>query len=513
MNRLAPSLSTTFLFLLTSLAYAQPTMSVTRIANGFSAPVFATTAPGDPNRMFVVEKNSGEIEIVDLNTGVRNATPFLTVANITNNGERGVLGLAFHPDYANNGKFYVHNSGSNGQTEIREYNRQSADVADPNSGTIVFTEPQPFSNHNGGWIGFGPGDDFPNDPNRNYAIPAGNPFSGQPGAAPEILHYGLRNPFRSSFDRETGDLYIGDVGQNAREEIDVAPAGSTGLNFGWRLREGTIATPSGGVGGNLPNAIDPIYDFINGNGDNQGSSVTGGYAYRGPIEALQGHYFFGDFINERVWSIKWDGSAPATFDGTNFRGFTDWTDILTTDNGSIGNIAAFGEDEEGGLYIVDFGGELFKIEAATFNDCDFVGPDGCDIDDIDGLFGQFGADMNGDGAIDGGDIAAWLQQASDVNNPAKASASDIYVLGDVDLNGSVDSTDLGLLLNNFADTNSLPWSAGNLNGDANVDSTDLGLMLNNFGFASATVAVPEPGFGTLQILMVLAFLITRTRFA
>lgn len=550
----AISLAATLLLFFSASAYAQPTMSVSRLASGYSNPTYVTTAPGDQTRLFVLEKDSGVISIVNPATGVKNSTPFLTVAGLTTGGERGLLGLAFHPDYQTNGKFYINMTGAGQDTFIREYQRQTPDLANAGSANTIMTFSQPFGNHNGGWMGFGPdgylhiatgdggsgndpqnnsqditnnllgkmlrihvdGDAFPNDPNRDYQIPSTNPFVNQTGDD-EILHYGIRNPWRASFDRETGDLYIGDVGQNVREEIDVAPAGSAGLNFGWRLREGTIATPSGGVGGTAPaGAIDPIYEYFHGSGNTQGNSVTGGYVYRGPIAALQGHYFFGDFQNRRIWSLKWDGSAPSTHDGTNFTSFTDWTDILATDVGSIGNISSFGEDEEGNLYVIDYGGEVFKIEAAAFTDCNFVSPTGCDVDDIDDLYAQFGGtnaqyDMNGDGSVDGGDIAAWLQQASDAGNPAKATTADIYVVGDVNLDGDVDSTDLGLLLNNFASTNSLPWSSGNLNGDTDIDSTDLGLLLNNFAFTSAAAAVPEPSFGFLSALCLLLLFASRRR--
>jgi hypothetical protein len=209
------------------------------------------------------------------------------------------------------------------------------------------------------------GDDFPGDVMRNYAIPSDNPFVDATGDD-EIWSYGLRNPWRASFDRATGDLYVGDVGQNAREEIDVQPAGSAGgENYGWRLREGTIQTPSGGVGGNRPpGAVDPIYDYTRGAGSFQGFSVTGGYVHRGPIAEIQGHYFFADYVSERIWSLVWDGSDPADFDGTNWTGLTDRTAELATGTHSVDQISSFAEDALGNLYVLDLGGEIFRIVSA-----------------------------------------------------------------------------------------------------------------------------------------------------
>ncbi len=525
-------------------------MQATRVSSGLDQPVFATTAPGDPNRLFVIEQTTGNIQIVDPATGVKNSTPFLTINDLTSGGERGLLGMAFHPNYASNGRFYVNMTGAGGATIIREYQRGTDDIADPESANTIMTFAQPFTNHNGGWIGFGPegylhiatgdggsgndpdnnaqditenllgkilridvdSDGFPNDPDRDYGIPASNPFVGVAGDD-EILHYGLRNPWRSSFDRQTGDLYIGDVGQRSREEIDVASAGATGVNYGWRLREGLIQTPAIGVGGPKPDgAVDPIYEFAHGGGANQGNSVTGGYVYRGPVAALQGHYLFGDFANQRIWSLRWDKSSMATFDGTNYTRFSDWTDIIETDQGSVGNVSSFGEDEEGNLYIVDYDGEIFRIDSAEFVSCDLITPamesSGCDIADMDKLYDSLGSisamyDLNADGIVDSHDIAPWLQQASSVDNPLKRNPGDVYVVGDVNLDGQVDSTDLGRLLNHFNTTAVLDWGSGNLNADAVIDSADLGLLLNNFSFTSSVAMVPEPTACVWLISMVL----------
>jgi glucose/arabinose dehydrogenase len=378
-----------------------------RVASGLDLPLYVTAPPGDPDHLFIVEQHSGRIRVLNLADNSINAIPFLTITGLAQGSEQGLLGLAFHPDYATNGFFYVNVTVTSGDTEIRRY-KVSSDpvVAIPDSKQLVLGYAQPQANHNGGWLGFGPdgylyisvgdgggsydedaghtpgtgngqditsdllgkmlridvnGDDFPADSTRNYAIPADNPFVGKTGDD-EIWSFGLRNPWRASFDRATGNLYIGDVGQDTREEIDVQPAGSAGgQNYGWRLREGTIATP--GVGGaRPPGEIDPIYDYPHGNGQFEGDVVTGGYVYRGPVAELRGQYFFADFESAHIWTLLYDGSDPSTFDGTNYTNLTDRTAELAPGAGlSIDEISSFGEDAAANLYIVDLGGEVFRI--------------------------------------------------------------------------------------------------------------------------------------------------------
>jgi len=369
------------------------------VATGLDRPVFVTAPPGDNDRLFIVEQHTGLIKIRNQQTGTINTTPFLDIDGLATGNEQGLLGLAFHPEYANNSLFYVNFTDSSGTTNIVRYQVSGdPDVANPNSATTVLRYSQPQSNHNGGWLGFSPdgylyistgdgggsddndaghtagtgnaqditdnllgkilridvdGDDFPADDMRNYAIPPDNPFVGISGDD-EIWSYGLRNPWRCSFDRLTGDLYIGDVGQSAREEVDFQSAADTGgRNYGWRLREGSIATPTGGVGGPPPGAIEPIYDYSHGVGPSEGFVVTGGYVYRGPVASLQGHYIFADYLTEQIWSFRYDGLSLTNF--------ANRTAQFTPDVGSINEISSFGEDAAGNVYIVDLGGEVFQV--------------------------------------------------------------------------------------------------------------------------------------------------------
>ena len=357
-------------------------------ASGLSSPTYVTAPAGDFTRLFVTEL-AGEIEILDATTGAQGGVPFLTIPGV--DGE-GLQGLAFHPDYATNGFFYVYYFDNSASHLVRYTRSANPDLADGASAFPILTITQPFGNHNGGWIGFGPddflyvpvgdggsqhdpsdngqsitgellgnvlridvdGDDFPGDAGRNYAIPSDNPFVGITGED-EIWAYGLRNPFRASFDRATGDFYIADVGQNTHEEIDFQLASSGGgENYGWRLREAFVATPTGGVGGaQPPDGVDPIHDYDHGTGDDQGNSVTGGYVYRGPIPSINGKYFFGDYQNERIWSIEHNGVVVTEY--------IDWTSDFVPDIGTIDQIVGFGEDANGNLYIVDLGGQVFRV--------------------------------------------------------------------------------------------------------------------------------------------------------
>lgn len=382
-------------------------LEVERVLTGLAQPIFATYAPGDGDRLYIVQR-AGAIRVLNLNTGNLNGANFITVPGVDTFFEGGLFSIAFHPDFENNGFFYVHYTDTTGNdTRVVRFTATNSDTASTATAQNIIEINQPQGNHNGGFMAFGPdgylyvgigdggnandtgaghtagignsqditnnllgkmlrldidGDDFPADGNRNYAIPPTNPFVGVTGDD-EIFLYGLRNPFRCSFDRLTGDLYIGDVGQNSREEINLFPAaGHTDYNMGWRLREGTIQTPAGGIGGPRPDDnVEPIYDYLR-TGQFGGSSVTGGYVYRGPIQGLRGNYFFTDFNSNNLWSFRFDGSDPASFNGENFSALFRWNSVLNVDAGTISSVASFGEDLEGNLYLVDlFGGELFKI--------------------------------------------------------------------------------------------------------------------------------------------------------
>lgn len=398
-------------------------ITVERVAAGLASPLFLTAPPADPDRVFIVER-SGRIRILRLDGDILETEPFLDLGSLSTSGELGLLGLAFHPDYAQNGFFYVYLAtneplaGFGFRSRVLRFqaSAEDPDVADLASELQILELAQPQNNHNGGWIGFGPdgflyiasgdggsgndtgdghtngignaqdltdnllgkilrldvdGDDFPGDLGRNYAIPADNPFS-LPVGDPEIWSYGLRNPFRASFDRDTGDLYIGDVGQNRCEEIDFQPASSPGgENYGWRLREGTIATPLVG-GPRPPDNVDPIFAYPHSAGDSgcllpaagfTGISVTGGQVYRGPVASLVGRYFFADFGTGELWSFVFDGSAPGEFDGTNVLDLTNHANdpAFDPDEGTIGSVSALGEDAAGNLYVVDLGGEVFRV--------------------------------------------------------------------------------------------------------------------------------------------------------
>jgi glucose/arabinose dehydrogenase len=313
-----------------------------RVATGLISPVAIATPPNDSGHLYVAEQG-GTIQVVRASDGEILPMPFLALTDINSGGERGLLGLAFHPDFANNRTFYVNCTNSSGATEIRSYQvKEDSPEADPASKQVLLIVPQPFRNHNGGWIAFGPTDgflyigmgdggsandphnnaqnlnsllgkilridvnrdDFPDDPARNYAIPRTNPFISVTGARPEIWAYGLRNPWRCSFDRRTGDLYIADVGQNKREEINLQPGSSTGgENYGWRIKEGTSETGLGSTSGLT--LVDPIHEY----GHADGFAVIGGFVYRGQkFPAMNGAYFFGDH-GGRIWTLMC-GKSP-----------------------------------------------------------------------------------------------------------------------------------------------------------------------------------------------------------
>lgn len=349
-----------------------------QVASGLSSPLYLTAPPSDP-RLFIVEQ-PGRIRIV--RDGQLLATPFLDIrSRIRSGGERGLLSVAFHPDYASNGFFYVNYTDLQGATRVERYQVGSdPDAANPDSAKLILMVPQPFANHNGGlnkfgpdgmlWIGMGDGGGA-GDPQRHgqnrqslhgkmlridvnggdpYAIPPDNPFINSTDTRPEIWALGLRNPWRFSFDRATGDLYVGDVGQNALEEIDVEPAGEGGRNYGWPIMEGTrcFDPPSGCDTSGLTL---PVLDY----GRDAGCSVTGGYVYRGSaIPGLVGRYLYGDYCSNRVWTFRWqDGVVSEHVELTD--------DLESTER--IEGLTSFGEDAAGEFYLVSQGGAVYRIEA------------------------------------------------------------------------------------------------------------------------------------------------------
>lgn len=363
-------------------------LTTVKVAGGLSEPLYLTTPPGDQARLFVVEQNTARIRIIK--NGTLLATPFLDVnAKASSGGERGLLGLAFHPNYSSNGYFYIKYTDNNGNTVLARYRVSgNPDVADPNSETVLMTAVQPFSNHNGGMLAFSPNDDHlyigmgdggsSNDPNNRaqngqdilgkilrmnvgngtvFTVPSDNPFNNNPSVLDSIWALGLRNPWRFSFDRLNGDLYIADVGQGAREEISWQSGDSSGgENYGWRCMEGKMCTGLTGCTCNSPQLTIPLHDYTHSGGN---CSVTGGYVYRGQaIPELDGTYFFADFCTGKIWSFKRNGNGVTQF--------TDRTAELRPATGeTINNVTSFGEDDRGEIYIVDRDGEIFKIVADT----------------------------------------------------------------------------------------------------------------------------------------------------
>jgi glucose/arabinose dehydrogenase len=376
-----------------------PNIAFAGHVGGFSQPLHITHAGDGSGRLFVVER-AGRIRIVK--NGQLVTMPFLNITSRVGDGdsEQGLLSVAFPPDYASKGYFYVDYTDNAGDTVIARYHiTANPDLADPNSEEVILTIDQPYSNHNGGQLAFGPNDGYlyvgmgdggsggdpqnraqnpasllgkilridvepsiptspPPIPGSNtmylplifgggvgnssvYTIPPSNPYTQTSGYRGEIWALGVRNPWRFSFDRQTGDLYIGDVGQGNYEEIDFQPASSGGgENYGWRIMEGLHCfnpQPCNMVGLTLPK-VEYTHSL--------GCSVTGGMVYRGQdYPGMQDIYFYGDYCSGRIWGLTFDGSA--------------WQSSLLEDTSF--NISSFGEDEAGNLYVVDYGGDIYMI--------------------------------------------------------------------------------------------------------------------------------------------------------
>jgi glucose/arabinose dehydrogenase len=344
---------------------------LTPVATGLSSPLYLT-APANDARLFIVEK-TGAIRIVK--DGALLPTPFLDLGDaVSNGGEQGLLSMAFHPDYARNGFFYVDYTDVDGNTQVARYSVQTGnpDAADPASAKTILSVEQPFPNHNGGLLLFGPdaklyiglgdggsgGDPLGNgqslgtllgkilridvDAGDPYAVPADNPFVGRAGARGEIWTYGLRNPWRFAFDAESDLLYIADVGQGRWEEVDVVPADAGGQNFGWNIMEGAHcynASSCDQTGLTLP-----VLEY----GHDDGCSITGGFVYRGSLApSVRGQYFYSDYCSGFLRSFIFDGSAAA--------------DTTTWDVGDVGSAQSFGEDASGELYILSANGTVYRV--------------------------------------------------------------------------------------------------------------------------------------------------------
>jgi glucose/arabinose dehydrogenase len=366
-----------------------PVIQLEQVVPGLTQPVAVAHAGDGSGRLFIAQQ-TGQIRI--LSGGTLLPTPFLDLSALVSCcGEQGLLGLAFHPDYTSNGFFYVDYTNVAGNTVVARYtvSAQDPNVADPDSAQTVLTQQQPFSNHNGGQLAFGPdgylyialgdggsggdpqgngqnletwlgkilrvdinGDDFPGDPDRNYAVPDDNPFVGTAGLD-EIWAYGLRNPWRCTFDRLTGDFFVADVGQSGWEEINFQPVTSGGgENYGWNVLEGMHC-----FNDDPPGICD---DFLNGGSTlpileydhSLGCSVTGGYRYRGLLHPqLEAIYFYSDYCSGRIWG------ARQLVGGT-------WESEELLASGL--NVSTFGEDEAGELYVADHtGGMLYRIVGPT----------------------------------------------------------------------------------------------------------------------------------------------------
>lgn len=466
------------------------TINSTLVVSGMITTVAAATAPSDPGFLYVVEKDTGIIWRANVETGQRTVFLDIPQGEFTTNDERGVLGLAFHPNYEANGRFFVFLADAQGDIQVREYHRSASNpaVADAAS-TLAIEVPHPtFSNHYGSFIGFSPvdgylyistgdgggggdtgnnaqnlnvllgkmlridvnGDDFPGDASRNYAIPASNPFVGVAGAD-EIWAYGLRNPFRASFDPRNGDLYIGDVGQAAREEINYrAFNAAPGANFGWRIIEGSLPYnpgPPGTPQPGDPSLILPVLEYD----PSVGRTVIGGEVFVGAAPGFVGHYVFGDYVSGRIFSLAVvNGQA------------VDAVDRSAQITGSMPTfIVDFVTSSSGALYVLGIGGNVWRLDPS-------VGAE--DVGDI----------LNGEGGNDTiyGNVGADQLSGGDGNDTLHADSFDVLVSGGAGIDWVY-----------FNDTRAVTFNAGAAavevvfggSGDDTIDATTQTLVFTAFG--------------------------------
>ncbi len=493
----------------------------TLVADGLSRPVLVTAPPEDYRRIFILEQHTGNIRIVK--DGVLLEEPFLTVPGLNKSNEEGLLGLAFHPEYNENGRFYVSYSTGFQLSRIAEYTVSSdPDSAMANSQHPILTQLQPYWNHNGGQILFGPNDGYlyvgfgdggsggdpenraqnpttwigkmiridvdGQDPGKEYAVPADNPWTlaNDPNddVLDEIWAFGLRNPWRWCFDRLTGDMVIADVGQNAWEEINYRPAHATGgVNYCWSYKEGTTIfdeTDSCAVGA----PIDPIFEYPHSGPAPSGCSITGGHVYRGPsIPSMQGRYFFGDFCSGQIHSIQITGGAA-----TDLQEHTGELD--PPGSASLSLIVSFGEDALGEMYICDLGGSVYRIDPvipAPDADEDTI-PDSVDNCPNTANVDQF--DLDGDGMGDACDPDDDNDTVDDELDNCPVLANTDQADGDSD--GVGDACDLcpNTIPGAIIDADGCTPVPADLDHDGDVDLDDFGELQCCL---SGSGVVPAPG--------------------
>lgn len=498
-----------------------PTLTFTTLVSGLTEPLFVTNAGDGSNRLFILQQ-SGQILVVDNGSSTQNITPFLDISSgLTNfisddNGggsEQGLLGLAFDPNYSTNGYFYItyttnttsDNSGipcpyvpTSGQTcyyttTLARYQVSSnPDIGDPTTATVLLSVPKIYQNHNGGMIAFGPdgylymsvgdggsgGDPDGNgqsldtlsakllrldvdgtpDLGKNYAIPHSNPFYGSsdPNVQQEIWAYGLRNPWRFSFDKSTGDLYIGDVGQDTQEEVDFqSHSSSGGQNYGWHILEGNLCYQPHSGCVKPANYVPPVAAYNHGPGDAYGCAIMGGYIYRGTqYPSMQGYYFYGDLCSGKVFGLIKNGNT--------------WRSTLLASPGY--NITSFGQDEQGGLYLTDYGGgQVIKISSPV-NTMSTITSQG----NLDGSIVESGSGTGLGGTIDS--ISKWFDVGDTTDNRQIRAILSFNTAGLPD-QAVIDSATIKIRLNKISND---PFSA--------LDGLSVDMAVPNFGSSSALEA-------------------------